>query len=110
MKFMASVFVTKAREPEPEETDDQHPHAHIAFGGVYFFLYPAILRLRDQTGELIDPQTDAFFDGATLDNRGTVFLPNQTSGNSAWADRADHNQGFSWAEGLREELKALGYA
>ncbi len=67
IEFMALVFVTKAREPDPEETDNQHPHAHIAFGGVYFFLYPAILRLRDQTGELIDPQTDAFFDGATLD-------------------------------------------
>jgi hypothetical protein len=67
IEFMASVFVTKTRRPDLKETDNQRPHAHITFGGVYFFLYPAILRLRDQTGELIDPQIDAFFDGATLD-------------------------------------------
>jgi hypothetical protein len=64
---MGSVFVTKSREPDPEETDNQYSYAQITFGGAYFFLYPAILRLRDQTGELIDPQTCAFFDGTILD-------------------------------------------
>jgi hypothetical protein len=67
IRVMGSVFVTKSREPDPEETDNQYSYAQITFGGAYFFLYPAILRLRDQTGELIDPQTCAFFDGTILD-------------------------------------------
>jgi hypothetical protein len=65
---MGSVFVTKTRQRDSAETDNQVPQARITFGGVYFFLFPAFLRLRDQTGELIDPQTDAFFDSATLDD------------------------------------------
>jgi hypothetical protein len=64
---MGSVFVAKTRQRDSVETDNQVPQARITFGGVYFFLYPSFLRLRDQTGELVDPQTDAFFDKVTLD-------------------------------------------
>lgn len=62
---MASVFVTKTRQPTDEELEIE-PYAYITFGGVYFFLYDAILELRNCTGELIDPQTDSFFDRGTL--------------------------------------------
>ena len=64
---MGSVFVAKERQRDSVELDNQEPQARIAFGGVYFFLYPLFLRLRDTTGELIDPQTDAFFHGSSLD-------------------------------------------
>jgi hypothetical protein len=64
---MGSVFVTKTRQPPSHEVDTQQPCAQIIFGGVYFFLHKAILELRERTGELIDPQTDSFFDGQALE-------------------------------------------
>jgi hypothetical protein len=92
---MGSVFVTKSREPDPEETDNQYSYAQITFGGAYFFLYPAILRLRDQTGELIDPQTCAFFDGTILDELERFLnesrqrvLAEPNDWNSVWARRS----------------------
>jgi len=64
---MGSVFVAKTRQRDSEQTDFLVPQARITFGVIYFFLYPAFLRLHDQTGELVDPQVDAFFDGANLE-------------------------------------------
>jgi len=64
---MGSVFVTRTGNPGPADVEGREPLARITFGGTYFFLYPAILCLRDQTGRLIDPQTSAFFVGPELD-------------------------------------------
>jgi hypothetical protein len=64
---MGQVLLTRSREPEFEEIEGQKPCADFYFGGIYFFLYPEILRLSEQTGELIDPQKDAFFYDSGLD-------------------------------------------
>ena len=63
---MGKVFVTKAREPQPEEVEEVPALAEVPFPGEYFFLYPGIVRLRETTGELIDPQKNAFFAGPHL--------------------------------------------
>jgi hypothetical protein len=75
---MGSMFVTRTSDPDPEEIEGSEPLARIAFGGLYFFLYPAILRLRDQTGHLIDPQHNAFFAGPDLDQLQSFVVASQT--------------------------------
>ncbi len=82
---MGLVFVTRTREPEADEVESRAPLARINYGGVYFFLYPFILRLRDQTGELIDPQQSAFFAGPALD-RLAIFLAESQALASAQPD------------------------
>jgi hypothetical protein len=63
---LGKVFVTASRDSEHVENTEAY--ANVAYSGVYFFLYPTILRLRDQTGELIDAQQSAFFIGRSLDH------------------------------------------
>lgn len=63
---MGKLFV--AGSANRDGVEDGEPLADIHFGGVYFFLYPGIKSLNDQTGELIDPQRDAFFIASTLDD------------------------------------------
>jgi hypothetical protein len=48
----------------PDEAD---VYADVSYGGVFFFLYPEIKQLHEQTGELIDAQQSAFFVAENLD-------------------------------------------
>jgi hypothetical protein len=64
---MGLVFVTASRDPGPDGLDGREPFAHVDYGGVYFFLYPELRRLREMTGELIDPQDCAYFTGPALE-------------------------------------------
>ena len=41
--------------------------AEISYGGIYFFLFPDLVQLAKQTGQMIDPQQHAFFAGEHLD-------------------------------------------
>ena len=70
---MAQVFVAVSRDSIP----DHEPFAEVHYGGVYFFLYPDIKRLRDATGELIGPQDSAFFDGGALDSLEAFLIKAQ---------------------------------
>lgn len=61
-----TVFLARSRELE--EMEAETPCAEmLPYDAAYFCLYPDILLLREQTGEPIDGQKDAFFDGAPLD-------------------------------------------
>jgi hypothetical protein len=64
---MGKVFLTRSREPEPEEVEGVPPLADVPWVGEYSFLYPGFVDLRERTGEFIDPQKDAFFQGANMD-------------------------------------------
>ena len=79
---MAHVFVTASREPTPEDVEQREPFAEVFYGGVYFFLYPAIKRLRDVTGELIDPQESAYFAGDDLDSFEAFLTETEDSARS----------------------------
>jgi len=65
---MGQVLVAASREPSEEEATDSY--GAVPWFGEYFYLYPALLQLKEQTGELIDPQRDAFFSGRHLDVLG----------------------------------------
>ena len=54
--------------PTRGEADYDHPDGqlHLPFGGIYFFLYPHLLEVRDKTGQMIDPQGHAEFSRETL--------------------------------------------
>jgi len=87
---MGLVFVTNSSALGPEEVEGRQPVARIAFGGTYFFLYPAIQRLREETGQLIDPQRNAFFSGSALDQLQAFLVAAQASSASqpeAWEQR-----------------------
>jgi hypothetical protein len=62
---MINIFVVP---PTKQEADYDHPDGtlHLPFGGIYFFLYPYLLQVRDQTGQMIDPQMHADFSRETL--------------------------------------------
>ena len=49
--------------PTEQEVDYDHPAGtlHISFGGIYFFLYPYLLQVKDKTGQMLDPQYNAKF-------------------------------------------------
>ena len=64
---VGKVFITTARTPAPAEVEGIEPYADVPWLGEYFFLYADIRRLAEETGELIDPQKDAFFAGLALD-------------------------------------------
>ena len=51
---MKLFIVAPSAEP-PQANDPPTLTVDLALGGLYFFLYPFFLRLRDDTGELIDP-------------------------------------------------------
>lgn len=87
---MGSVFVTRSRNPEPHEVEGHTPLVTIGFGGTYFFLYPEILRLRDKTGELIDPQQNAYFTGDLLDDLAAFLASSHALASAqptAWQQR-----------------------
>src|SRR5262245_22209342 len=65
---MGLVFVTPTADRNADELDNAEPLARFNYGGVYFFLYPGIRRLRELTGLFIASQTDAFFAGDALDD------------------------------------------
>ena len=50
------------------EANYDHPDGklHLAFGGIYFFLYPYLLEVRNKTGQMIDPQSHAEFSKENL--------------------------------------------
>jgi len=75
---LSRVFVTRTSDPEPDEVRSGKPFARIRFGGAYFFLYPSLQHLRDQTGQLIDPQMDAFFDGPALSHLDSLLSAVET--------------------------------
>jgi hypothetical protein len=59
------LLIAPVRDADkPKESDI---YAAVSYGGVFFFLYPEIQQLQDQTGELIDAQQSAFFIGPNLD-------------------------------------------
>jgi hypothetical protein len=62
---MGRVLITASDDPR-EELDDLESVARVSFGGVYFFLYDGIRELQESTGQLINPQTNAFFRGEQL--------------------------------------------
>jgi hypothetical protein len=64
---VGKVFITTGRTPDPAEVEGVEPYADVPWLGEYFFLYPQISQLEAQSGELIDPQKDAFFVGSALD-------------------------------------------
>lgn len=46
------VFLARTRDRELEELEAETPCAEmVSYDGAYFFLYPDILHLREQTGE-----------------------------------------------------------
>jgi len=51
MKFFS--VAPSAEAPDLEDTPDLS--VRLFLGGLYFFLYPFFLRLRDETGQMIDP-------------------------------------------------------
>ena len=71
---MGKVFVVASSEPDPLELEDVEPYADVPWQGEYFFLYPEILRLQEATGQLIDPQKNAYFAGPELDALETFLL------------------------------------
>src|SRR5262245_38055561 len=87
---MGLVFIAEKRDSYPDEDEGQEPIAHLYYGGVYFFLYPRIQHLRDVTGELIDPQQNAFFEGIALEHLGQFIKSSQNSAlqrESEWEQR-----------------------
>jgi hypothetical protein len=87
---MGLVFVAEKRDSCPDEDEGQEPIAHLYYGGVYFFLFPEIQRLREVTGELIDPQQNAFFEGTALEHLGQFITSAQNSAlkrESEWEQR-----------------------
>jgi len=65
---MGKIFVTAIREFDPDEVDGVESFASVPWlGADYFYLYPDFQRLEQQTGELIDPQKNAFFIGPDMD-------------------------------------------
>jgi hypothetical protein len=63
---MGRILVAARADLGSEQFDDIEPVGRVYFGGVYFFLYDEIKELQASTGQLIDPQKDAFFDGEQL--------------------------------------------
>lgn len=91
---MGLVFVAENRNSYPNEEEGQEPIAHFYYGGVYFFLYPEIQHLREATGELIDPQQNAFFEGTALEHLGQFITSAQNSAlqqESEWEQRVGKN-------------------
>jgi hypothetical protein len=64
---MGKLFVADSRESARDEVEGAEAIATIPWPGDYFFLFPDIQRLQQATGELIDPQSDAFFAGPAMD-------------------------------------------
>jgi hypothetical protein len=61
------VFIAPPGDSEPEFESDPIASINFAEGGIYFFLYPYLLRIRDETGQLIENCGYAHFDRAQLD-------------------------------------------
>jgi hypothetical protein len=57
---MINIYVIPPTRREP---DYDHPDGtlHLPYGGIYFFLCPYLLEVRDHTGQMIDPQCHADF-------------------------------------------------
>ena len=64
---MGKLFVADSRESARDEVEGAEPFATLPWPGDYFFLFPDIKRLQEETGELIDPQKDAYFAGPAID-------------------------------------------
>jgi hypothetical protein len=62
-----NVFLSAPGDPEPDFESDPIASINLAEGGTYFFLYPHLLRIRDETGQLIENCGYARFDPAQLD-------------------------------------------
>jgi hypothetical protein len=62
---MGRVLITESDAPRPE-LDELKSVARVSLDGVYCFLYDAIRELQESTGQLIDPQRNAFFKGEQL--------------------------------------------
>lgn len=60
------VFLAPPGDPEPNLESDAIASINLAEGGIYFCLYPHLLRIRDETGQLIENCGYAHFDPAQL--------------------------------------------
>jgi hypothetical protein len=92
---MGSVFVAEKRDSCPDEDEGQEPIVRVDYGGVYFFLYPEIQHLHDVTGELIDPQQNAFFEGSALEHLSQFITSAQNlalNRESEWEQRVGKKQ------------------
>jgi hypothetical protein len=61
------VFLAPPGDPEPDFESDAIASINLAEGGIYFCLYPHLLRIRDETGQLIEDCGYAHFEMARVD-------------------------------------------
>lgn len=61
------VFLAPPGDPEPDFESDALASINLAEGGIYFCLFPHLLRIRDETGQLIEDCGYAHFDMAQVD-------------------------------------------
>ncbi len=61
------VFLAPPGDPEPDSGHDPIASINLAEGGTYFFLYPYLLRIRDETSQLIEDCGYAHFEAAQVD-------------------------------------------
>jgi hypothetical protein len=61
------IFLAAPGDPEPASGHSPIVSVNLAEGGTYFFLYPHLLRIRDETGQLIVDCGYAHFEAAQLD-------------------------------------------
>ena len=61
------VFLAAPGDTEPDFESDPIAVINFAEGGTYFFLYPYLLRIRDDTGQIIENCGFAHFEMAQID-------------------------------------------
>lgn len=61
------VFLAPPGDPEPDFESDAIASINLAEGGIYFCLYPHLLRIHDETGQLIEDCGYAHFEMAQVD-------------------------------------------
>lgn len=62
-----NVCLAPSGDPESDFESDPSASINLAEGETYFFLQPHLLRIRDETGQLIENCGNAHFDPAQLD-------------------------------------------
>ncbi len=67
------VFLAPPGDPKPNLESDAIASINLAEGGIYFCLYPHLLRIRGETGQLIENCGYAHFDPAQV-NRVLHYL------------------------------------
>jgi len=75
MDTSVKVFLAPPGDPEPDSGDASIAFINLAEAGIYFFLYPRLLRIRDETGQLIENCGHAHFEAAQVDAPCTISAP-----------------------------------